>query len=442
MGDEMKVLLVGGGAREHAIALALKKNPNVELFSVLKNRNPGIIKLSKGVSNHDAMEVEKTVAFAKKSMVDLAFIGPESPLAVGMADALSDASIPCVGPKKTLARIESDKRFMRELMDKYKIPGRLNHKTFNEVEAACKYLDEVGGEVAVKPIGLTGGKGVKVAGEQLKSVDETKSYVKEVIEKGIGGGEVILEEKAVGEEFTLMAFVGGDSISLMPAIQDHKRAFEGDTGHNTGGMGSYSVGSNILPFMEKEDYNEAAFVMLKTVKALNKETGEKYKGVLYGQFMLGEKIKLIEFNCRFGDPEAMNVLSIMKSDLTDVSLKIIEGNLGKVEFDDKATVCKYIVPQGYGIKSTGGQKLNVDEQGIQNLGARLYYAAVDEKDGDIFTTSSRSIGIVGIADKLDEAEKVCEEAVQMVSGEQIYHRADIGTKSLIDKKLERMRSYR
>jgi phosphoribosylamine--glycine ligase len=438
----MKVLLVGGGAREHAIAVALKRNSQIRLYAAMKNRNPGIMGLSEKVSNHDEMKVEKTVDFAEKSGIDFAFIGPESPLAAGTADSLEEADIPCIGPKKTLARIESDKEFMRGLLDKYNIPCNLAHRAFDSIEMAFEYLDEVGGEVAVKPVGLTGGKGVKVVGEQLNNTEEAKTYVKEVIEGGIGGGKVLLEERAVGEEFTLQAFVDGKNVALMPAVQDHKRAYEGDVGHNTGGMGSYSDSNSLLPFIGRSVYDEAGEVIKKTVKALKEETGQEYRGILYGQFMLGRGLKLIEFNCRFGDPEAMNVLSIMNSDMGEVCEAIIDGSLGRVEFDGKATVCKYVVPEGYGLKSMGGQRLKVDTGAINAAGGVVYYAAVNEENGQIYTTTSRSVGVVGIAGTIEDAERTCEEAIQHVSGEHIYHRKDIGTKELINKKLERMKALR
>ncbi|GBE17774.1 phosphoribosylamine--glycine ligase [archaeon BMS3Abin16] len=438
----MKVLIVGGGAREHAVSKALKKNPAVKLYSVMKNRNPGIMRLCEEVSHHDELDTTRTAEFAAKMGVDFAFVGPEAPLAAGCADVLENAGIPCIGPKAVLARIESDKEFMRGLLDKYNIPCNLRHKTFDSVSEASSYLDSVGCDVAVKPVGLTGGKGVKVMGEQLSNVDDAKAYVREVIEGGIGGGKVIIEEKAVGEEFTLMAFVDGENIALMPAVQDHKRAFVGDTGHNTGGMGSYSDSNHLLPFLSESVVEEAGRVIKETVRALKKETGEKYKGILYGQFMLGRDLKVIEFNCRFGDPEAMNVLSILESDLAGVCQDIVRGRLGDVKFSGQATVCKYIVPEGYGVKSTAGQRLTIDEEKIKSLGAVLYYAAVNEEAGEIFTTSSRSVGVIGIADTISEAERICEEAVESVRGEHIYHRRDIGTSGLIEKKLDGLKGLR
>ncbi|RMF90038.1 MAG: phosphoribosylamine--glycine ligase [Methanobacteriota archaeon] len=437
----MKVLLIGGGAREHAIAAALKRNPELELYGAMKNRNPGIMRLCEEVSNHDETDLQRTVDFARRTGVDFAFVGPEAPLAAGAADALEEAGIPCIGPRSALARIESDKEFTRGLLDRHKIPCNLRYRVFDDADEASRYLDDMEGEVAVKPVGLTGGKGVKVMGEQLRDRADAKRYIREVVEGGIGGGRVILEEKALGEEFTLQAFVDGKNVALMPAVQDHKRAFEGDRGHNTGGMGSYSDSDHLLPFLKPGVYEKAGEVVKKTVQALRDETGEDYRGILYGQFMLGRELKLIEFNCRFGDPEAMNVLSIMEGDLGAISEAIIDGSLGQVGFQRKATVCKYVVPEGYGVSPVSGELIHVDEKGIEEAGALLYYAAVNERDGEIYTTTSRSIGVVGVAGSIEEAERVCEEGISHISGAHIYHRRDIGTKELIAEKLERMRRF-
>ncbi len=438
----MKILLVGGGAREHSIACALKKDVDIKLYSVMKNRNPGIMRLSESYENFDETDVEATSSFASRIGIDFAIVGPESPLAAGTADALEKSDMPCVGPKRALARIESDKEFMRSLMDKYNIPCSLKYGAFDDVEEALEYIDTVGEEVAIKPVGLTGGKGVKVVGEQLEDLEDAKGYIRQIIDDGIGGGKVVIEEKALGEEFTLQAFVDGSSIAVMPAVQDHKRAYEGDKGHNTGGMGSYSDSDFTLPFVDKATLEKAGEVIKKTVKALKVETGEGYKGILYGQFMLGKNLKLIEFNCRFGDPEAMNVLSIIKSSLPRVCEEIIDGSLGKVDFENKATVCKYVVPEGYGLKSVSGQRLMVDEKGIKDLGAAVYFAAVNEEDGKIYTTSSRSVGVVGIAESIKEAERICEDAISLVSASHVYHRRDIGTLELIEEKLLRMKEIR
>ncbi len=439
----MKVLLVGGGAREHAIAETIKRS-SAKLFAAMKNRNPGIARLSEKILLENETETKKIAEFARESAVDFAVIGPEAPLAEGIVDVLSEMGIPCVGPAKKLAEIEASKEFMRNLMRKYRIPGSLEYAVFNDAEEASEFIDAFGKPVAVKPVGLTGGKGVKVIGDQLKDEEEAKKYMQEVVEKKIGGGRVVIEKKAVGEEFTLQAFVDGKHVVAMPMVQDHKRAFEGDVGHNTGGMGSYSDSNGLLPFVTESDCKYAVRIMKKTVDALRRETGEEYKGILYGQFMLGRELKLLEFNCRFGDPEAMNVLPILSSDFVKICLKIMDGTLKErdVFFERKATVCKYVVPEGYGISSKAGEIISVNEEGIKRSGAILYYAAVNEENGRIYTTSSRSLGVVGIADSIEEAEKISESAIGNIKGAHIYHRRDIGTKELVHKKIENMKAIR
>jgi len=230
----------------------------------------------------------------------------------------------------------------------------------------------------------------------------------------------------------------------MPAVQDHKRAYEGDIGPNTGGMGSYSEKGYFLPFMTEKDYKEGLEIMKQTLSAVKEDTGIAYKGFLYGQFILtADGIRLIEFNARLGDPEAMNVLSILKTDFVDVLQGIVDGNLGEkeIEFENKATVCKYLVPEGYPDNPAKGSEIHVDEGGVKDSGALMYYASVDEKDGKLLTSGSRSIGLVGIADSITEAEKIAESATIFVRGP-VIHRKDIGTERLIQKKLEHMRELR
>ncbi len=437
----MKVLLIGGGAREHAIASALKRG-GAKLYSFMSCKNPGIMRISEKFKIAKESEIEKIVEFARENNIDFAVAGPELPLSLGVADALEKAGIPCVGPRKELAKIEASKAFARELMDKYKIDGLVKYGVFYDYREAWDFIEELG-DVAVKPIGLTGGKGVKITGEQLKDIDEAKEYAKEVIEKKIGGvAGVVIEERVVGEEFTAQVFVSGNKVVPMPAVQDFKRAYEGDKGHNTGGMGSYSCSTHLLPFLNKKDYEKAIQIAEKAVEALKKETGMEYKGILYAQCMLSKEVKLIEFNCRFGDPEAMNVLTILNSNFVDICEGIIDGTLNKADFENKATVCKYIAPVGYGIKPKANAELTVDEEAINESGAVLYYAAVNAENGKLYTTTSRTLALVGVADSLEEAEKIAENATKYVKGKDIYHRSDIGKKELIEKKIKRIMEIR
>jgi phosphoribosylamine--glycine ligase len=298
--------------------------------------------------------------------------------------------------------------------------------------------------LAVKPVGLTGGKGVKVQGEQLKDKSEVLAYVKEIFDTKMGGGGVVLEEKAMGEEFTLMAFCDGRDIAIMPLVQDHKRAFEGDLGPNTGGMGSYSAEDHLLPFVKRAERDQAKDIMSKVIAALAKD-GMPYKGVLYGQFMLTSAgPKVIEFNARFGDPEAMNVLPLLRTPFSSVCEAIVSGRLAsmKVEFAEKASVCKYVVPTGYGEKPAADKEIKVDEAAVRREGARAFYAAVNEVDGVIMTTNSRAVGVVGLGASIAEAEKRCEAALLHVKGEAIYVRHDIGRPDILRQKVDRMARIR
>jgi phosphoribosylamine--glycine ligase len=264
------------------------------------------------------------------------------------------------------------------------------------------------------------------------------------VEKKIGGSSsFVIEEKMVGEELTLQAFCDGKNLAPMPAVQDHKRAYEGDIGPNTGGMGSYSQENGLLPFLTKEEYDECVRIMQSIIDAMAKE-GTPYKGVLYGQFILTkEGPKVIECNARFGDPEAMNVLPLLTSNFAEICRGIIDGTLPskEIKFQSMATVCKYIVPMGYGVKSLVGEKVEVDERKIEKSGAELFYASVNKQNDDIYTTSSRSLAVVGIDDNIFEAERIAEKALSHVKGN-VFMRHDIGKRDLIEKRIKHMKELR
>jgi phosphoribosylamine--glycine ligase len=251
---------------------------------------------------------------------------------------------------------------------------------------------------------------------------------------------VLIEEKMVGEEFTLQAFCDGKVAVPMPAVQDHKRAYEGDVGPNTGGMGSYSQADGLLPFLSSDDFENAVLTCQKIVEAMRRE-GHEYKGTLYGQFMLTPYgIKIIECNARFGDPEAMNVLPLLEADYLDICESIIDGTLAKknINFAKKATVCKYVVPRGYGEKPIAGAEIIIDENGIAKTGAELFYASVNEEGGKVYTTTSRALALVGIANTIEKAEKIAERSLEFVKGEDIYVRHDIGKRESIERKVRRL----
>ena len=428
----VNVLLIGSGAREHAIAETFKKNKDVELYSFMKSKNPGIDSLAKDVMIGSYSDLESIKNFAEKNNVELAFIGPEDPLNEGVVDALQDIGINAIGPTKLMARLETSKSFTRELLAKYKIEGNPKFKIFTKenINEIKYFLNEIEG-IVVKPDGLTGGKGVKVQGDHFDTKEEALAYCKEVLGSHLS---VVVEEKLDGEEFSLQCLTDGKTVIATPPVQDHKRAYDGDKGPNTGGMGSYSCENHLLPFLKKGHVDKALEITKKVANAIYQETGLYYKGVMYGGFILTKNgIKLIEYNVRFGDPEAMNILPLLKTDFTAICQAIIVQELGriKVEFEKKATVCKYVVPEGYPDKPLKNEKVKILE--IPDR-ASIYYASVDQRKDGLYMTGSRAIASLGIGNNLEEAEKIAEEAVSFIKGK-VFHRKDIGTKALIEKRV-------
>jgi len=434
-----KILVIGSGAREHAIVRALDCSPQLkEIYCLASNMNPGIAELCDEILIGNFNDPDFVVSYAKETGTTLAIIGPENPLANGVADALWEAGVKVVGPKKDLARLETSKAFTRDLLNEYDIPGGPKYQTFNSMGGVAEFLNELGENYVVKYDGLAGGKGVKVSGEHLHSHGEALAYCKELVDKN---GEFVIEGKFIGEEFSLMSFCDGDTLKHMPAVQDHKRAYEGDTGPNTGGMGTYSDANHSLPFISDDEISQAHEINIKTAKAVNDKFGEGYKGILYGGFMATTNgVKLIEYNARFGDPEAMNVLSLLESDFIEICNGIAGGTLDKidVQFSKKATVCKYAVPEGYPNNPVKGEPIDIS--GISNPDG-LFYASVDFKGTNLVESGSRTIAVVGIADTISEAEKIAEKEVSSIAGP-LFHRTDIGTDDVIQKRIDHMKSLR
>ncbi len=422
------VLLVGGGGREHAIARAVADD--CALYACASNRNPGIRRLADGFESIDETDAAAVADYATEVGADLAVIGPESALAAGVADALDDVGVYAFGPRAEEARLETDKAYQREFMAEASIPGCPDYAVFDDIEAACGYIDDYDGDLAVKPAGLTGGKGVKVIGDQVTS-EEAKAYLRDS-----DYDRVVLEERLVGEEFTIQAFVANGDVRTTPAVQDHKRAYEGDEGPNTGGMGSYSDTGLSLPFMAEGDYEAAVDVLDAVVEAL-----PDYKGVLYGQFMLtDEGPKVVEFNARFGDPEAMNTLPVLETPFIDVLTAARDGEaLPELSFSGEATVCKYAVPDGYPVDPDAGAEIAVDEESVGD--ALLYYASVDERDDGLYTTTSRSFAVVGRGDSIAAAERQAEAGLS-AAGDGLRIRHDVGKAALVERRIEHMDELR
>ncbi len=431
----MNILVVGDGAREHAIVEMLSKDSSV--LSLMSRKNPAIANLSKDYFVCNILSPAEVKSWASGKRIDLAYVSPDAALGAGITDALSELGILTCSPTKDVADIECSKEFARELMQDHNIPGMIEFKIAEKESELEKMLSDFNYSVAVKPIGLTGGKGVKVSGENLSEKNTIIDYAKSLIKKD---GRVLIEEKVSGEEFTLQAFCDGSNLIFMPPVQDHKRAFENDLGPNTGGMGSYSTGE-LLPFMTRTDLDKAKLTMKKTVQALKKERAE-FKGVLYGQFMLTKYgPKVIEYNARFGDPEAINVLNLLDGSLSEIFESISEGSLSKATFLNKSTLVKYLVPTGYPESPVPSSKITIDENKLFHKKIKVYYASVFEKEKEIYTTNSRAIALCMVCDTLQNAQKEIEENINLISGP-IWHRKDIGTESLIQKRIAHMDKIR
>ncbi|MDZ7701976.1 MAG: phosphoribosylamine--glycine ligase [Halobacteriales archaeon] len=423
------VLLVGGGGREHAIARALADD--VDLYAGAGNRNPGIVELAEEFEPLDPSDPAAVADYATEVGATLAVIGPEAPLQAGVADALSDAGVFPFGPTAAQARIETDKAYQRRFMREHAIPGCPDFETFDDLDAAANHIEAAEGDLVVKPAGLTGGKGVQVIGDQVSAAAAAADLREADYDR------VVLEERLVGEEFTVQALVANGDLRVTPAVQDHKRAYAGDEGPNTGGMGSYSDAGRALPFLTAAEYDEAVAILEATVDALG-----DYTGVLYGQFMLtADGVSVIEFNARFGDPEAMNTLPVLETRFVDVLTAARDGDpLPDLAFADRATVCKYAVPAGYPTDPRAGTKLTLDGSSVGD--AQLFYGSVEDRPDGLYTTTSRSFAVVGVARTIAGANAIVEAALVDVDEAELRVRHDIGTDELVQSRIDHAEALR
>ena len=427
------VLVVGSGAREVAVSRKISES-KVEhaLFCASSEKNPQIESLCSGYLVCPLSHIKNIREYALLKKIDLVFIGPENPLADGIVNELDAVGISCVGPKKEVAMIETSKSFARDIIENCapeKNPARKSFKSLSGVES---FINELNGEYVIKYDGLMGGKGVKISGEHLPSIKDGLKYAQSLVDMG---GSFLVEEKLVGEEFSLMSFVDGKTCCHMPIVQDHKRAFEGDVGPNTGGMGTYSFANHSLPFLKNREVLDAQKTNELVAKQLLKKTGVPFVGVLYGGFMLTQRgVKVIEYNARLGDPEAMNVLCLMKTDFLKVCDQIIGGSLSKnsVEFEELSTVCKYAVPNGYPNKPAKGFVVDCK---IEDLD--VYLASVKSSGGQVVACGSRTAAAIGKDKNVFVAEKFAERKISSIGGD-LFHRKDIGTKELISRRIDRM----
>ena len=427
----LKVGTIGKDGRTSAITESLSQSPRVG----------EVCSLSDWKLRPSAKAMEAALAAAARERPDFVVVGPEQPLAEagGVVDRLAEIGIPCVGPTQSLARLESSKSFTRNLLAEYGIPGNPVYKAFHAMAGIEAHLRQMNGYV-VKPDGLTGGKGVKLSGAHLGSIDEALRYCEELFRQR-PHEPVLIEEKLDGEEFSLMSFSDGEHVKDMVVVQDHKRLGEGDTGPNTGGMGSYSCEDHCLPFLSPEHVRQASRINERVAAALRAKTGQPYKGILYGGFMLtAGGLRLLEYNARLGDPETLNVLPILKTDFAEICEAIIHGRLDRVPivFENLATVCKYVVPAGYPDQPLKNVSFALDDIPKSSDTLKVYRAAVDVLDHRLYFTGSRAIAFVGIGKGLAEAEAIAESAASSLDGP-VVHRRDIGSHQLIQRRVEHAR---
>lgn len=456
----VKILLVGNGAREHSIADTLARSTHEpRIYAAASDKNPGISRICEKTGGEivlgkptDPKFVAKT---AQKFSVDFAFIGPEEPQFHGVTDEVEKQGIPCIGAKRGPSEIEMSKAFMRRLMWNHNIPGRLRFMAFKNVEDAIAYINEYAESVALKPARQAGGKGVKVIADLQAYLQEEKAEVKrkhtqDIYEKHMQPytdieDRILIEQKVEGPEYTIQCFTDGKTVKPLPLVQDNKNAYEMDVGPETGGMGSIGGPGLTLPFIIEEEHKQSAAIVEKVVRAIEKEINQPYRGVIAGQMMLtalwGPTI--IEFYSRFGDPEAVNVLPILETDLVDISEAIINEKLHKIDlkFKETATVVKCVAPKGYPDRRdlAKGHPMSVDEAAIEKRGARVFYGSLGLENGEMITGGSRAVEIYAEADSIPEASKIaegCMEYVKLTDNWGLFHRSDIGGETLLEKRVE------
>lgn len=454
----MKVLVVGDGSREQAISEALARSvKQPKIYALMRIANPGIVEVCRftggGFKRGKPTDPVQVADYAEELNVDFVFVGPEEPLFHGVADEVEHRGIGCIGAKRALAEIEMSKAYMRRLMWKYKLPGRLRFKAFRNIEDAIAYINEYAESLAIKPARQAGGKGVKVIADLQAYLSREKRDVKakhavRVVKEHMRGytdieDRILLEERVEGPEYTLQCFCDGKTVLPMPLVQDNKHAFEDDLGPETGGMGSIAGRGLTLPFITEGEYKRSVEIVKMLVEAVQRESGEYYKGVVAGQMMLTDKWgpTIIEMYSRFGQPEGENVLPLLETDMVEICEAILSQSLAKVKlrFRERATVIKCLAPKGYPNRRdlARGHPIWVDMEAIRKAGGKLFWSSVDIVGGSYVTGGSRACEIYAEADTIEEASEIAEKCipyVRLLDGWELFHRSDIGSRRLLEKR--------
>ncbi len=417
----MKIMVIGGGGREHAIVKKLKENPNVTALYCLPG-NGGIAWDAVCVPIA-ATNLNSIVRFAKEHSIDYAVVAPDDPLAMGAVDLLETIGVPCFGPRKNAAIIEASKVFAKELMKRYGIPTA-RYETFDDMDAALRYLETAPMPAVIKADGLALGKGVIIA----QTLSEAKEAVRAMMEDkrfGKSGERIVIEEYLEGPEISVLSFTDGKTVVPMVSSMDHKRAGDGDTGLNTGGMGTVAPNPYYTPEVADRCMRE---IFLPTIRAMAAE-GRPFKGCLYfGLMLTKDGPKVIEYNCRFGDPETQVVLPLLKTDLLTVMQAVTEERLADcpVTFSDGAAACVILASEGYPGSYQKGFPIRIPD----DLNAEIFTAGVKETDGQLVTSGGRVLGVTATAPTLKEALQKAYAAAEQIRFENVYYRRDIGKRAL------------
>ncbi len=413
----MKVLVIGSGGREHAIVDALSRSAQVSEILCAPG-NAGIAQQARIFPVKDT-DVEGLLKIALDEKVDLTVVGPESSLAAGVVDTFKAHGLRIFGPTKAAAQIESSKEFAKNLMAKYGIPTA-GYETFTDYESAKAYVDSHSLPTVLKYDGLAAGKGVVIA----TTPEEADSALRDMLlDDKFGKGKVVIEEFLTGPEFSLLCFVAGREVVPMVLAQDHKRAYDGDKGPNTGGMGAYSP----LPFITEEDREYALEKIMRPTASAMVEEGVPFCGVLYGGLMkTPDGVKVIEFNARFGDPETEVVLPRLKSDIYDVFCAIAEGRGAELEWSDKATLGIVLASKGYPGDYEKGHVI----EGLDKVASKVYHMGTALRDGKFVTNGGRVLFVVGEGATLKEAQEAALASVERIECDNLFHRSDIGYQAI------------